>query len=99
RSLLTSVTDTLQQFTHLPLGTLPLQELDQLKERLKTIDIATEDTHLFHADLKQGGSAPFTCSLKELQEAIGIMSKLTPDTSHHETQLDRFKKRFTEKYE
>lgn len=92
----------LSQFEDLPLGVLPIDDINHLEMVLKGLNIEVAQRHIFHADLKQPVSAPFTfpaAGLKEMEKAISILSKLSHAASPVEVQLDRFKKRFIEKYE
>jgi len=101
-SLLGHCINILQEFDRLPLGILPLKEINELKQLLIASGIASEDCHIFHADLKTPIPSSFVFSrvrTEELEDAIRILSKLTPNTSPNEIQLDRFKKKFIEKYE
>ena len=93
---------SLGAFDRLPMGTLPLEEIKKLKQLLPGAGIGAEDCHLFHADLRQPVPEAFVFPasvIDDLEAAITILSKLTPAGSPHETQLDRFKKKFLEKYE
>jgi len=92
----------LSKFEELPLGILPMDDINHLEMVLKELDIEVAERHLFHADLKQPVPAPFVFprqGLKEMEKAISILSKLSHAVSPLEVQLDRFKKRFIEKYE
>ncbi|SFF09435.1 thiopeptide-type bacteriocin biosynthesis domain-containing protein [Chitinophaga sp. CF118] len=92
----------LRKFENLPLGVLPVDDINHLEKVLKELDIEVAQRHIFHADLKQPVPAPFMfprSGLKEMGKAISILSKLSHAVSPVEVQLDRFKKKFTEKYE
>lgn len=92
----------LQQFETLPSGVLPESGLKQLEALLHSMDIIPAQGHLFHADLQF--TPPNTAAwqqthLKELDKALDLLSRLAHTTSPAELILDRFKKRFAEKYD
>ncbi|MCF6402944.1 lantibiotic dehydratase [Chitinophaga filiformis] len=92
----------LRKFEELPLGALPMDDINHLEMMLKGLNIELGQRHIFHADLKQPAPASFVLprsGLKEMGKAISLLSKLSHAVSPLEVQLDRFKKKFTEKYE
>ncbi|SHM71798.1 lantibiotic dehydratase [Chitinophaga sp. CF418] len=92
----------LSKFDDLPLGVLPIEDIHHLETLLKELDIEVAQRHIFHADLKQPPPASFvlpSSGLKDVGKAISMLSKLSQGVSPVEVQLDRFKKKFTEKYE
>lgn len=97
--LLGDIQKILNKFETLPLGVLPIDDIHHLEIVLKELGIEVPQQHIFHADLKQAVPAPLALPLKELGKAISILSKLSHTVSPLEVQLDRFKKRFSEKYE
>ncbi|GGH58897.1 thiopeptide-type bacteriocin biosynthesis protein [Filimonas zeae] len=92
----------LNQFAALPPGTLPEADLKQLEALLHSMEIVPVQGHLFHADLyfaPPAATAWQQAHLKDLEKALEFMSRLAYTTSPAETILDRFKKRFAERYE
>ncbi|SDG14486.1 lantibiotic dehydratase [Chitinophaga filiformis] len=101
-NLFEEIQQVLRKFEDLPLGVLPVDDIGHLETILKGLDIEVTQRHIFHADLKQPAPARFVfprSDLKEMGKAIAILSKLSHTVSPVEVQVDRFKKRFTEKYE
>lgn len=99
--LFSLIINILDQFKKLPLGILPLEEINGLENILDKLGIKVPQSHLFHADLKQ--PVPSNCffpkaDLKELNKAIIILGKLSAGTLLSETPLGRFKALFKEKY-
>ncbi|PSL31013.1 lantibiotic dehydratase [Chitinophaga ginsengisoli] len=93
---------TINKFEELPLGALPIDDIRHLEMTLKELDIEVAQRHIFHADLKQPAPASFVfprSGLQEMGKAISLLGKLSHAISPLEVQLDRFKKKFTEKYE
>jgi thiopeptide-type bacteriocin biosynthesis protein len=98
-----NIVKRLEQIIHLleetQLYYLPIREIDEIKEILKTLNI--NKTHLFHVDLKHFSHADFEPDEKMLNEitvAIGILHKLGRKNSNH-IDLESFKNVFNEKYE
>ena len=91
----------IKQFEQLPIGVLPLEEINALENILGEMGIEPMQGHLFHADLKQAlipdHYLPNT-DLKELNKAIRILSKLATTHPAQDTQIVRFKSLFKEKY-
>lgn len=84
----------------LPPGILPWEEIKAVQNTLEVLGVETGQQQLFHADLKLDlPLAPPALNTEELEKALAVWSKLTPRFSPQEIQLDRFKKRFAEKYE
>lgn len=100
--LFEEIQSILGKFESLPLGVLPADDINHLEQVLKDLDIDVAQRHIFHADLKQPPPASFAfprSGLKDMGKAISILSKLSHAASPVEVQLERFKKKFTEKYE
>lgn len=100
--LLEEIQKILSKFENIPLGVLPIDDINHLETILKELGIEVAQRHIFHADLKQPVPARFVfprSGLKEMGKAISILSKLSHAVSPLDVQLDRFKKKFTEKYE
>lgn len=98
-ALLLNIKEILIEFETLPIGNLPLNQINDLKALLNECGLSESQQHLFHADLKQSIPLGFTLEkekLENLKKAIFILGKLTCNTS---PQMDRFKKVFYEKYE
>ncbi|BAV04877.1 thiopeptide-type bacteriocin biosynthesis domain-containing protein [Filimonas lacunae] len=101
-TLLHKLDNTLTQLNALPLGTLPVAALCEVEALLEELDIIPEQRHIFHADLYFPPPVSFPwqhVSLQELTKAMAFFSKLSITTSPLEALLDRFKKRFAERYE
>jgi thiopeptide-type bacteriocin biosynthesis protein len=98
--VLEKINRALARMASLPLGTLPWEEIKTLQNKLEELGVEAAQQQLFHADLKLGlPLAPPRLNVEELENALAIWSKLTPRFSPQEILLDRFKKRFAEKYE
>ncbi len=91
----------LSEFEKLPIGTLPLEEINELKQLLDECGIETFQDHLFHADLKKavGGESVFSGEMvKEIKKGIAVLGKLSDSSSPFEKQMKCFKSLFLEKY-
>lgn len=100
-NLFSFISNILDQFKKLPLGTLPVKEIKELENILNTFGIETMQGHLFHAELKQPIASKFDfpkSNLNELGKAITMLGKLSTNTPSQETQLGRFKTLFKEKF-
>jgi thiopeptide-type bacteriocin biosynthesis protein len=100
--LFSEIQRILCRFEDLPLGVLPMDDINHLEKVLQELGIEVAERHIFHADLKQPAPLSFVfprSGLKEMGKAITILSKLSHAASPLEVQLDRFKKKFAEKYE
>jgi lantibiotic biosynthesis protein len=96
------IENILIHFQELTIGNLPLKEIKELQSLLTRSGIENQQEHFFHADLKQPVQKKFIFQkekLKELENAISILGKLTTNTLTHQSPLDRFKSLFLEKYE
>lgn len=93
------ISAVLNQFKALPLGVLPVKEIDELVTLLDKLGIENTLGHLFHADLKKTVATRFNFpNLNELGKAIMVLGKLSIPLPVKETQLGRFKSLFKEKY-
>jgi lantibiotic biosynthesis protein len=95
-----SIEEVLIQFEKSAIGQLPLKEINDLKLMLDEGEVAHTD-HLFHADLKQSiaGAVFSKEKLKEIEQAIIALGKLSSNPSSHLAEMERFKKLFIQKYE
>jgi thiopeptide-type bacteriocin biosynthesis protein len=88
-------------FTHLPVGMLPIKEINDLKVLLEECGVTATD-HLFHADLRQPVAPDFVFSdeqEREMEHGIITLGKLSGNSASSEAEISGFKKLFTEKYE
>lgn len=88
-------------FTQLPVGVLPLKEINDLKALLDEYGIAATD-HMFHADLKQPVAGDLVFSekqVKEIEHGIIALGKLSGNSTANQSEISHFKKLFIEKYE
>lgn len=88
-------------FSQLPIGSLPLKEINDLKALLDECGIRATD-HLFHADLKQPVAADLVLSeeqVKEIEHGIIAFGKVSGNSVPNESEISHFKKLYMEKYE
>ncbi len=99
-TLLLSMENIANRFTKLPVGNLPLDEIEDLKRQLEDCKIVAHQGHLFHADLKKAsGNFVFsTEKVNEIKRGIAILGKLSGSNDPHEDQMKCFIQLFQEKY-
>ena len=97
-----SIENILIQFKKLPLGVLPLEEINDLKSLLTECGIGDSQDHLFQADLKESFKENFVFpaeKIKELKKGILILGKLANNNSSKSVKKERFIRLFQEKYD
>lgn len=100
-SLFDLLESIIKSFNNSSLGHLPMNDILKLKIRLKEMEIGTTDDIFFQADLYRPiESLPVTtATVKQVNEAVEVLSRFSPSTTMLEKELTKFKRTFIEKYE
>src|SRR5690242_1660742 len=99
--LLTGLQTTADHFTDLPLGTLPLDEFEVIKEQLEECKVDCCQGHLFHADLKKKPGKDFVLTgeqVTQVKKGVVVLSKLAGNKEKDSDHLAAFKTLFEKKY-
>lgn len=100
--LLTEIQQLLGTINGTATGCLPIEAIRNLEAMLADLHIEPRQRHLFHTDLLLPDPA-FCCEegamVKGLARALDLYSRLSQQVSPPELPLERFKKKFIERYE
>ncbi|HET7115543.1 MAG TPA: lantibiotic dehydratase, partial [Hanamia sp.] len=101
--LFLSIENILIQFKELPIGVLPLEEINDLKLLLTECGIEDFQDHIFQADLKESFKEHIFFpgdNIRDIKKGVLILGKLANNNSTTYKQLKKqFIKLFREKYE
>ena len=100
--LFLSIENILLQFKKLPIGVLPLKEINGLNLLLRNCGIEDFQDHLFQADLKESFREHLIFPgerIRDIKKGILIVGKLTNNNPSHKQLQRQFIKLFREKYD
>jgi thiopeptide-type bacteriocin biosynthesis protein len=99
--LLASLQITAGNFQSLPLGNLPMKEIEKIKEQLKKCKIIPCQDHLFHVDLKKAPPMAYILTSEQvakIKNGVRVFAKLSGNKENASDRMASFKTLFLKKY-
>ncbi|MEV4883666.1 lantibiotic dehydratase [Chitinophaga ginsengisegetis] len=99
--LLSAMECVIQKLDATSLGQISVSDISRLRDLLYNCGITELPEHLFQVDLLKPVPAGFMFpgrSIRDIENAVRMMGRLSSSTSPQEITLNRFKKIFSEKY-